>query len=134
MGSGLDILPTVATLAGVSVPADRAYDGHDLTPVLRGENKSPRNEMFFYHGTRIFAARKGDFKLYFYENNPDGYPEQMRKLDTLRLFNVQHDPSEKYELANKHPEIIVEIQEMVARHRTTVDSVGSQLEKRIVVK
>jgi arylsulfatase A len=134
MGSGLDILPTVATLAGVSVPADRAYDGYDLTPVLRGENKSPRNEMFFYHGTRIFAARKGDFKLYFYENNPDGYPEQMRKLDTLRLFNVQHDPSEKYELANKHPEIIVEIQEMVARHRTTVDSVGSQLEKRIVVK
>ena len=134
MGSGLDLLPTVASLAGVAVPADRPYDGYDLTPVLRGGNESPRNEMFFYHGTRIFAVRKGDFKLYFYKNNPDGYPEQMRKLDTLRLFNVQHDPSEMYELADKHPDVVADIQELVARHRTTVDSVASQLEKRIVVR
>ena len=134
MGSGLDIMPTLASLAGISLPADRPYDGYDLSPVLRGANDSPRNEMFFYHGTRIFAARKGDYKLYFYENNPAGYPERMRKLDTLRLFNVQHDPSENFEIADRHPKIITEIQELVTRHRATVDSVGSQLEKRIVVR
>lgn len=134
MGSTLDLLPTVAKMAGISVPADRQYDGYDLSNVLAGGEATPRNEMYYYHGTRIFAARKGDFKLYFYANNPDGYPERMRKLDTLRLFNVQHDPSEKYELAADHPEIIQEIQAMVARHRSTVDSVGSQLEKRIVTR
>jgi arylsulfatase A len=132
MGSTLDLLPTIANMAGVSIPADRPYDGYDLTPVLAGHDDDPRKEMFYYHGTRIFAARKGDFKLYFYENNPDGYPERMRKLDTLRLFNLEHDPSEEFELSEQHPEAILEIQAMVERHRTTVDSVGTQLEKRIV--
>ena len=131
MGSALDILPTLARLTGVTVPADRPYDGYDLTPVLRGETDAPRNEMFFYHGTRIFAVRKGPYKLYFYENNPGGYPEQMQKLDSLRLFNLQVDPSEKYNIAEQHPEIIADIQQLVTRHRATVDSVGTQLEKRI---
>lgn len=131
IGSALDILPTVANMADVALPDDRKYDGYDLTAVLTGNGDSPREEMLFYHGTRIFAARKGDYKLYFYENNPDGYPERMKKLDTLRLFNLQHDPSEKYDLAKTHPEITDEISAFVTRHRATVDSVGSQLEKRI---
>lgn len=133
IGSSLDILPTLASIADIALPHDRKYDGYDLTPVLRGDGDSPREEMFFYHGTRIFAARKGDYKLYFYANNPDGYPEKMRKLDTLRLFNLQRDPSEKYDVAETHPEIIAEITRLVAQHRTTVDSVGTQLEKRIAV-
>ena len=134
MGSTLDLLPTIANMARLKLPADRPYDGYDLTPVLTGGDATPRKEMFFYHGTRIFAARKGDFKLYFYENNPAGYPERMRKLDTLQLFNVQHDPSERFELADEHPDIIRDIQAMVEQHRTTVDSVGTQLEKRIVTR
>jgi arylsulfatase A len=132
MGSTLDLLPTIANMAGVSIPADRPYDGYDLTPVLAGNDDDPRKEMIYYHGTRIFAARKGDFKLYFYENNPDGYPERMRRLDTLRLFNVEHDPSEEFELSEKQPGVIEEIQAMVEAHSATVDSVGSQLDKRIV--
>lgn len=132
IGSTLDLLPTIASMAGLQVPADRKYDGYDLTPVLTRQDKSPRQEMFYYHGTRIFAVRKGDYKLYFYENNPAGYPERMRKLDTLRLFNVQHDPSEKYDIADLHPEIIQQMQDIVADHKTTVDVVPSQLNKRIV--
>lgn len=134
MGSTLDLLPTFANMAGVPVPDDRIYDGYDLSPVLTKGNRSPREEMFYYHGTRIFAARKGDFKLYFFENNPAGYPEQMRELDTLQLYNIQHDPSEKYNLADQHPEIINDIKMLVETHRETVDSVGTQLEGKIVVK
>lgn len=132
MGSTLDLLPTIAHMAGVAIPGDRPYDGYDLTTVLKTGSGSPRNEMFFYHGTRIFAARKGDFKVHFYENNPIGYPERMRKLDTLRLYNLQHDPSEKFDLAATHVDKIKEIHDLVRQHRATVDSVGSQLEKRIV--
>lgn len=134
MGSALDLLPTICHLAGVPVPQDRKYDGYSLVPTLTAGAASPRNEMLYYHGTRVFAARKGAFKLYFYENNPDGYPERMRKLDTLRLYNLLHDPSEKYDIATKNPAVIVDIQDMVRRHRDTVDSVASQLEKRIVVR
>jgi len=132
MGSTLDLLPTITKMAGVAVPSDRTYDGFDLSETFRSGVGSPRNEMFFYHGTRIFAARKGDFKLYFYKNNPDGYPERMAKLDTLKLFNVQHDPSEKYEVAKRHPGVIEDIEAMVREHQATVDSVASQLDKKIV--
>lgn len=131
MGSSLDILPTFAKLAHVDLPADRVYDGYDLTPVLEGNAASPRNEMFFYHGTRMFAARKGEYKLYFYENNPAGYPGRVKKLDTLQLFNLAHDPSEKYDIASDHPEVIKEIEALVEQHRLTVEPVESQLEKII---
>jgi arylsulfatase A len=128
MGSTLDLLPTICKMANVSVPVDRIYDGYDLTPVLKGGNENPRNEMFFYHGTKIFAARKGDFKLYFYKNNPAGYPEKLEKLETSTLFNLQHDPGEKYNLAEKFPEVVKDIEAMVQAHRVTVDSVASQLD------
>lgn len=35
----MDWYPTLATLAGIEVPADRVIDGRDLTPLLRGETK-----------------------------------------------------------------------------------------------
>ena len=41
MGSTLDVLPTVARLAGAAVPSDRPIDGYDLSGVLFGEGKSP---------------------------------------------------------------------------------------------
>lgn len=132
MGSTLDLLTTISKMAGVSLPADRKYDGYDLTPVLHGKDEAPRDEMFFYHGTRIFAARKGDFKMYFFKNNPLGYPEKIEKLETPQLFNVQYDPAEKYEVAGQYPEVLKAIETMVNAHRQTVDSVASQLEKRIV--
>lgn len=134
MGSTLDLLPTISRLAGVPLSKDRFYDGFDLSPVLKGENVSPRNEMFYYHGTRIFAARKGDFKMYFYRNNPLGYPEKVEKLETYQLFNIQHDPSERFDLAEEYPEILMEIEAMVKNHQATVEPVESQLEKKIVQK
>lgn len=132
MGSTLDILPTITRIAGIDLPSGRKLDGYDLSGVLFKGEPSPRKEMFFYHGTKIFAARQGDYKLHFYENNPIGYPGRMRELDTLRLFNLSHDPSERFDIASDHPEIIEAIKELTRLHRLTVDSVGTQLEKRII--
>ena len=83
MGSTLDIFPTLSKLAGSAQPADRIYDGYDLSGVLLRSEISPRNEMFFYHGTRLFAARQGAYKLHYYRNNPMGYPEKMEKQHLL---------------------------------------------------
>lgn len=134
MGSTLDLLPTISHLAGATLPTDRVYDGYDLTPVLTGTGKSPRNEMWYYHGTRLFAARKGAYKLYFYRNNPQGYPEKMEKLDTYQLFNLQHDPSERFDLAATQPETIREIEAMVRQHQATLVVAPSRLEKRITTR
>ncbi|MEZ4828631.1 MAG: hypothetical protein R3C61_20450 [Bacteroidia bacterium] len=114
----------------MALPDDRVYDGYDISGVLRGEDVSPRNEMFYYHNTRIFAARKGDFKLYFYTNNPIGYPARVERLEKYQLFNLAHDPSEKIDIADQYPEVVAEIEAMVARHSETVVPVESQLAKR----
>lgn len=132
MGSTLDLLPTFSSLAGATVPNDRIYDGYDLTGVLNGENVNPRNEMFYYHGDRVFAARKGEFKLYFYSNNPLGYPEKIEKLEKLTLFNLSHDPSERFDIADKRPDVVAEIQAMVSNHQSSFTPGPTQLEKRIV--
>jgi len=131
MGSTLDLLPTITTLAGAKMPQDRIYDGFDLSPVLRGENATPRDEMFYYHGNRLFAVRKGDFKLYFYSNNPAGYPAKVEKLEKLTLYNLGHDPSERFDLADQHPEIVKEIQEIAKKHSAEMVFGETQLEKRI---
>ena len=130
IGSTLDLLPTLCTLAGATPPNDRVYDGFDLSGVLQGTSSNPRKEMYFYHSSKLFAARLGDYKLYYYKNNPMGYPAKVEKLDKVQLFNVQHDPSEKYELAAKQPEIVAQIEQQVKAHIAATPIAPSVIEKR----
>lgn len=129
MGSTLDLMPTIASFAHADLPDDRTYDGYDLSPVLLGENVSPRDEMFYYHSTKLFAARKGKYKLHYYSNNPMGYPENLKKLEKYKLYNLEEDPSESHNIIKQHPEIVKEIEEMVAKHIETLEPVENQLEK-----
>lgn len=132
IGSTLDFLPTISKLAGAPLPSDREYDGYDLSPVFNLQDKSPRNQMIYYHDTRIFAARKGDFKLYYYRNNPLGYPEKLEKLEPYQLFNLQQDPSERFNIAPQHPDVIAEIEKMILAHKATVKPPESQLDRILV--
>ena len=129
MGSTMDLLPTFMSLADIELPKDRAYDGFDITPLLQGENVNPRNEYFYYHGTLLFAARKGDYKKYYYKNNPMGYPERVEKLDTPELYNVQLDPSARFTLAEEFPNIMIDIDKMVNVHRASIVKPESELDK-----
>jgi hypothetical protein len=87
--------------------------------------------MIYYHDEKIFAARKGPFKLYFYRNNPLGYPEKIEKISP-ELFNLNHDPSEQYNVADSHADIVKDIGELVERHRASVKPAATQLDKRLV--
>ncbi|HEX6225184.1 MAG TPA: sulfatase [Chryseolinea sp.] len=133
LGSTLDIFPTLSKLAGIPLQDDRIYDGYDISPVFSGSVPGPRKEMIFYHDDKIFAARKGDYKMYYYSNNPTGYPEKLEKLGAYQLFNLQHDPSERFNIADKHPEVIKEIETMVETHQSTIEPSASQLD-RVLVK
>ncbi len=131
IGSTLDLFPTLSSLAGVKMPADRIYDGFDLSPVLQGQDVSPREEMFYYHGDKLFAVRKGDFKLYFYSNNPLGYPAKIEELEQPKLYHLSHDPSERFDLIDQHPEVVEEIQTLIKVHQSNMKFGETQLEKRI---
>ena len=131
IGSTLDMLPSICRLAGITVPNDRTIDGYDLTEVWKNKKGNPRNEMFYYHATKLFAVRKGPYKLYLMKNNPDGYPEKLEILDKPQLFNLSVDPSERFEISEKHPDVIADINKLIGDHKSKMVFGSNNLEKRI---
>jgi arylsulfatase A-like enzyme len=130
MGSTLDLLPTFAIIAGAETPRDRELDGIALTPALRGAGRSPRETMIYYRGPDVFAVRHGSFKAHFLTRSEYGNDEVVQHQPPL-LYNVDHDPSEKFDVAKEHPDVIAEIERITAAHKRTVKPVPNQLEPRI---
>lgn len=131
MGSTLDLLPTLASLAGATLPKDRIYDGYDLSPVLHGTGPSPRETMFFYHGEQIFAVRHGQYKAHFQSKERYVGQRQARQHNPPLLFHLGHDIGEKFNLAAKNAEVIAKIVELREAHKKSVKPVENQLEKRL---
>jgi arylsulfatase A-like enzyme len=129
--STLDLLPTLVTLAGGKPPADRTLDGVDVSPVLFGTGPSPRDTMFYYRGETLYAARKGPFKAHFITEDAYGRDRRRTEHDPPLLYHLGHDPSERFDVGKRHPEVIADIRTLVAEHRKTVRPVENQLEKRI---
>ncbi|XP_074759739.1 arylsulfatase A isoform X1 [Athene noctua] len=128
LASTLDILPTLAALAGAALPRV-ALDGYDLSPVLFGSGKSPRRTMFFYppspdplHGP--FAVRLGKYKAHYFTQgsfHSDTTPDQAcHGLTPLTphlpplLFDLDSDPAENYDLlqGSVGPEVLQVLKEI----------------------
>lgn len=127
MGSTLDLLPTMVSLAGGKVPTDRKIDGYDLSGVLLKGEKSPRNEMFFYRGVELFAVRHGVFKAHF--KTRSGYKRNLEAHDPPLLYHMEHDPSEKFDVGKKHGDVIERIKQLAKAHTAGIKPVENQLEK-----
>lgn len=130
LGSTLDLLPTAAKLAGAAAPAERVLDGYDLSPVLLGAGTSPRETVFFYRGTQLYAVRKGAFKAHFITQPAYG-PGKPEQHDPPLLYHLDHDPGEQYNVAEKHPEAIAEIRKAVELHQAELVPGEPQLDKTL---
>lgn len=126
MGSTLDLLPTFVSQAGGKLPEDRVYDGVDLSPVLRGQTDSPRQTMLYYRGEEVWALRMGPYKAHF--KSRSGYGRQQAQVhETPLLYHLERDPSEKRNIARRHPEVIERMRSYLAAHRKTIKPVPNQL-------
>lgn len=131
IGSTLDLYTTASSLGDIELPTDRITDGKDLSPALFGLDKSARESMIYYRGQKIYAARKGAYKLHYITQT--AYIKDTKKVihkDPL-LFNIEEDPSEKFNIAKDHSEIIDEINKMVELHKSGIIPVKDQLAERI---
>jgi arylsulfatase A-like enzyme len=142
MGTTMDLLPTFCSLSNTKLPNDRLYDGYDVSPLLFGTGKSGRDEVFYYRGQQVYAVRKGDYKAHFITQLEYGsrtahlYTEPEVEINnkptvqvTPLLYNVSVDPSEKYNIADEHPDIVAEIRKIMEEHKKSVVPVENQLEK-----
>ena len=93
----MDLLPTIAGLAGVELAPDRPIDGHDIMPLLEGIEgaSSPTSSFLYYtaHG-ELAGIRRGRWKLL---------------LEPGTLHDVESDVGEQWNRADRHPEIVAEL-------------------------
>jgi arylsulfatase A len=120
IGSGLDLMPTAAGLAGATLQADRVIDGVDLGPALGGPGPSPRDKIFYYWDSELRAVRKGKYKAHFITSGAYGKGEPRTVHATPLLFDLEQDPGERFDIASAHPDVVSDLVREADAHRRTV--------------
>lgn len=97
MVSEMDLLPTIARLAGAAEPKDRIIDGKDILPLMTGKNGavSPHDVLFFYRAQKLQALRCGKWKLVLPQ---DGKPAE--------LYDLRSDIAESRDLSTQYPKLV----------------------------
>ncbi|MEO1730302.1 MAG: sulfatase [Pseudomonadota bacterium] len=109
----IDLLPTLASAAGASLPTDRVIDGRDIMAAATGEGGIDRpNDAIFWQSGEYHVVRAGDWKL-----QVDG--RQGKKW----LFDLASDPTEQNDLSSTNVEKVAELQALIDAHQA--DAVGS---------
>lgn len=117
MATVMDLFVTLTKAAGAQVPMDRPIDGNDLQPLLEGRVAASPTQVFYYFaGNRLEGVREGPWKLrksrWRWENQRVQVPEDEAAVE---LFNLDVDPSERYNVAGTHPDIIEHLESMLDR-------------------
>ncbi|BCX49411.1 arylsulfatase [Haloferula helveola] len=95
--STMDILPTIADLAGAKLPEQR-IDGHNIRGSLTGKADSPRKEMVFYTARgELEGIRSGNWKFLL---------KNSKKKATPELYDLSSDLAESANLAKSKPEVV----------------------------
>lgn len=132
VASTMDLFATFHALAGVELPQDRVLDSHDLSPVLLGEGESSRQLLFYYRGYNLMAVRKGPWKLHLMTQDAYGPgARQPKKHDPPILFNLDHDPAERFNVADANKAVVEDILEGIEQHKAKLEPADTQLEKTI---
>ena len=107
----MDLLPTLAGLAGASLPAELVIDGKDIKPLITGAtDQSPHEYYYYYCFTHLQAIRDDRWKLVLPRK---AKPRWMRwwarmvdEVEEVQLYDLDNDMGEITNVANAHPEIV----------------------------
>lgn len=120
-----DVLPTLASLAGAALPADRKLDGADLRGVLQGDPAAapPHEAFYYYRGLELEAVRDREWKLVLPKPRQGAAGERGKKTPTL-LYNLAADIGETTDVAAEHPEVVARLQSLVAAMESDLGTQG----------
>lgn len=152
----VDLLPTVAGIAGVATPTYKILDGKDILPLLKGDEKiTPHEVMFHYCGSYLHSARyrprtgSAVYKVHYITpkltEGPYGqvgcfqvYPcrcagRYVNYHDPPLVYELTTDPSEKYPLDPSDPYIkavITKVGKAVTEHKQSIEKASYQYSPR----
>ncbi|XP_061611888.1 arylsulfatase G-like isoform X2 [Phyllopteryx taeniolatus] len=111
--SGMDIFPTLLSLAGVTPPSDRRYDGIDATSVLLHGEQTGHKVLFHPNSGAagrfgdLQAVRAGKYKAFYMTGAAEacgGGSGAQELHDPPLLFDLEHDETEETPLNVWTPE------------------------------
>ena len=121
IASLMDVMPTVAKLAGAPMPA-RPLDGIDIWPLLSGAADSiEREALLYFDDVNVQCARRGRWKLHIARHNSAVYapaPPGGRRnypLSAPELYDIENDVDESYDMAPERPEVVRDLQARIDR-------------------
>jgi arylsulfatase A-like enzyme len=127
MGSTLDLYPTFMSISNISYNDDNELDGVDLSELLFNKGASTREVMPFYNGSELYALRYKNYKLHL--KTSSGF-NKVETHDPPMLFDLEIDPSEKYNIAENNPEKVKEILKIINLHKEKIIFGEDQLKFR----
>lgn len=124
--TGLDILPTLADLAGYKEKLPDVLDGGSIKNVIQNQGKGVVERkcpyLIFHEAVdrkAQSAIREGNFKLV-----------KTWKGNKLELFDLSKDVSEEYNLAEKMPEKVKDMDKKIVSFLTKVNAETRQTKKK----
>ncbi len=89
IAAAIDLLPTLADLAGIPVASTKPLDGRSLKPLLVQSDQTWPDRMIFSHWRNRVSVRTQRFRL-----DHQG-----------KLFDMAADPGQRHNVAKEHPKI-----------------------------
>lgn len=119
----IDLFPTFLEVANATVPEGKVLDGESLMPLLSAKGKLKRTAIFWhfpgyldtavirgrgidvrdgFRSRPVTVIRKGDWKLHLFheEWQLDGGIDAMNSNQSIELYNLKDDESERYDLSS----------------------------------
>ncbi|MEO0449602.1 MAG: sulfatase [Pseudomonadota bacterium] len=119
MTMSIDLLPTLAGIAGATVPSDRPIDGRNILSVMQGSDDTPHEQLYFFNGNDVAAVRNEQFKLVLNAYYKSFYVP-FEQFGGVLLFDLEKDPQERFSYVREHPDIVADLKSRVDQMRSEI--------------
>jgi arylsulfatase A len=125
----IDIFPTVLSIAGIETRKDLLIDGKNISALLKGENKSPHEVLYFFNNERIAALRHQRWRLVLSDYPPwrDALPFLFEKTPNRRplLFDMDTDMGERFDMSRDKQNVMNRLSLLLKKGRTELETLSS---------
>ena len=102
----IDIVPTLIDLCGLKKPANVAFDGASLRPLLLGKGDWPARTLLV-HSQRIDHPEKW--------RKSAVMTDRWRLINGTELYDMTTDPGQKKDVAKAHPQTVLDLRQAYER-------------------